>query len=220
MKFELVDSLIIVNIQHKNYLVDTGSNLSFSLNADLDLVINDTHYQLKSNLASNIVKDALNHLIPGKVVDGVIGTDIICKTNLSIDYLNERIYFNIVKPNYDIEQYQIPFQMKLGYIFIHMNKLSMLIDSGAKIGYVKSKYLDLSNPVSKYEDYSPELGFMRGSLYDFFESIHQENILVGKLPKQYEFICDGIIPLYEFVRPGFVTIDFKNHMLSFTRRFI
>ena len=39
MKFNLLDNLIIVTIESRNYLVDTGSNLSFSLN---DLAISIT----------------------------------------------------------------------------------------------------------------------------------------------------------------------------------
>ncbi len=225
MKFQLVDNLIIVTIDARNYLVDTGANISFSIrDCNLDLVINDNNYLLRPNLASSLVKDALYHLIPGVVVDGVIGTDIISETNLSIDYLNKEIYFDIVKPPYDIEQHFIPFEVKLGYIFTDMylytNKLCMIIDSGAKIGYVKSKYLDLGNPVGEYEDYSPELGHMEGKLYSFYDSMHQETVAVGMLPKQYEFICDGIIPLYEFVRPGHCMFDFKNKIFGFTRRFI
>lgn len=225
MKFELLDNLIIVEIEARNYLVDTGSNMSFSLDVNnLDLVINDNSYLLKPNIASSIVKDALAHLIPGKVVDGVIGTDIISETNLSIDYLNQEIYFDIVKPQYDMEQYFLPFEVKLGYVFtniyLYSNKLTMLIDSGAKFGYVKSKFLNLSNPLGEYEDYSPELGKMEGNLYGFYDSVHQENVCVGMLPKQYEFVCDGIIPLYEFVRPGYCVFDFKNKLFGFTRRFL
>ena len=225
MKFELIDSLIIVEIESRNYIVDTGSNLSFSLgNNDIDLSINDMSYHLKPNLASNIVKDALNHLIPGKYIDGVIGTDLICETSLTIDYLNQEIYFEVVECSYDIEKYYIPFETKMGYIFTNMylysNNLSMLIDSGAKIGYVKSKYLDLSKPVGELDDYSPEIGEIKGKTYMFYDSLHQEDVLVGKLPKQYEFICDGIIPLYEFVRPGYCVFDFKNKLFGFTRRFL
>ena len=123
-----------------------------------------------------------------------------------------------------MEQYFIPFEVKLGYLFTNMylysNKLTMLIDSGAKLGYVKSKYLDLSKPLDEYEDYSPELGKLEGNLYGFYDSVHQENVCVGMLPKQYEFVCDGIIPLYEFVRPGYCVFDFKNMLFGFTRRFL
>lgn len=226
MKFSLLNNLIIVEIESRNYLVDTGSNKSISLtDSNLDLVINDTDYLLKPHIASAMVKDALEHLIPGKVVDGVIATDIISETNLSIDYLNHEIYFDIVKPPYDdIEQYFIPFEIKFGYLFTNMylysDKLTVLIDSGAKIGYVKSHYLDLSNPVGDFEDYSPELNHISGSLYEFYDSYHQEIVRVAKLPKEYEFICDGIIPLYEFVKPGYCVFDFQRKLFGFTRRFL
>ncbi len=227
MKFELVNNLIVVTIESRNFIVDSGSNLSFSLgNNDIDLVINDSVYHLKPHLASIIVKDALNHLIPGKYIDGIIGVDIISDKDkgLSIDYLNQQIYFEVVECSYDIEKFYIPFEIKMGYIFIDMylysNKLSMLVDSGAKIGYVKSKYLDLSKPVEELDDFSPEIGEIKGYTYGFYDSLHQENVLVGKLPKQYEAICDGIIPLYEFVRPGYCVFDFKNKLFGFTRRFL
>jgi len=225
MKFKLINNLIIVSIEYKNYLLDTGSNRSFSLlDSDIELVINDEKYHLERNIASHIVKDTLSKLVPGEFIDGLIGTDIISKTNLTIDYLNNEIYFGLVKCSYDIEQHHIPFEVSMGYLFTYFYmksyRLKMLIDSGAGIGYVKSKYLDLSKPICELNDYSPEVGEIKGNTYCFYDSLHQENVLVGKLPEVYEFICDGIVPLYEFVRPGYCSFDFTKKIFSFTRRFL
>ena len=225
MKFELLDSLIIVTIESKNYLVDTGSNMSFSLNdKNLNLVINGNHYLLKPNLVSANVKDTLHHLIPGKVVDGVIGTNIICETSLTIDYLNQEIYFEAVKCKYDIEQYSMPLNIKMGLIYTELKSraktLSVILDTGAKIHYVKESYLDKTKSRGYFEDYSPDLGQMEGHLFDFYDSIHDETVTAGILPAVYNYACDMIMSVYLMARPGFCSFDFVKGEFKFTRRFI
>ena len=53
---------------------------------------------------------------------------------------------------------------------------------------------------------------MKGNFYEFFDPIHNEIAKVGILPKNYKYFCDGIIPLYEFVKPGYCIFNFKNRI--------
>jgi len=217
MKFDLVESLIIVSIDGRNYLIDSGSNISFSITNDLDLVINDNNYLLKPCLVSGMVKDALEHLIPGKVIDGVIGTDII-RNNLTVDYKNKELFFDLVDCKYPNEEYYVPFEVRNGYLFIdyyfYDKKLNLIVDSGSKNWFIKHKFLENSQICGSFEDYSPELGYMSGNLYEFYNSLFKTKIEVAQLPSAYNFVTDGIIPT-SFA--DYVKFDFKRKLFSFAR---
>ena len=223
MKFELINDLIIVELQSKKILLNTGSTLSFSLKDDFSISINDRSYSLRAHSAASKVKTTLSHLIPHQDVDGIIGTDIISKTNLTIDYLNREVYFDICNPQY-IEEYTLPLSFEKGLVFISIpsgnNQLKMVLESGTKQHYIKSKYLDMTQTCGDFEDYSPDLGRIYGPSYKFYDSIHNEKLYAGVLPKEYDSICDGILGLHPFVHPGYCIFDFKNRVFVFSRRFI
>lgn len=223
MKFELIENLIIVNIDSKKLLIDTGSPLSFALKDSFTIKINDISYGLKPNIASASVINALNHLLTTKV-DGLIGNDIISVTNLSVDFLNQEIYFGLVPCKYDIEQFTLPLKTKMGLIYTELKSgsdtLSVILDSGSKMHYVKESYLDKTRSRGYFEDYSPDLGHMEGHLFDFFDSVHNETITAGILPEVYGFACDMIMSVFLMVRPGYCSFDFAKGEFKFTRRFI
>ena len=223
MKFELINDVIIMDLQGKSILLNTGSNLSFSLKDDFSISINDKNYHLKANSASRKVNETLSHLIPNQEVDGIIGTDIISKTNLTIDYLNRKIYFGINNPQY-IEEYTLPLSFEKGLVFISIpfenDRLKMVLESTTKQYYIKAKYLDMTNICGDFEDFSPDLGRIHGPLYVFNDSIHEEKEFAGVLPREYDKICDGILGLHRFVHPGYCIFDFKNRVFVFSRRFI
>jgi len=225
MKFEFIRNMIIVPINDRKYLIDTGCGLSFSLvGENIDVVINDTTYHLKPHYVAGKTNEALAHLMPGQKIDGIIGLDIMSQTNLSIDYLNQDIYFDLVKPSYDIERFTIPFEINMGHIYIDLKlkagRMQAILDSGAEIGFVKSKYINLEKPIDEYDDYSPELGQMRGKIYLMDEPFNGDGLRVGILPERYEPFCDGILSLYDLVRPGFCSFNFELNLLEFTRRFL
>jgi hypothetical protein len=47
MKFELINELVVLEIEGRQYLVDTGAPLSFSLGKDLLLKLKNKEYLLK-----------------------------------------------------------------------------------------------------------------------------------------------------------------------------
>lgn len=223
MKFKLIENLIIVNMDGRDLLIDTGSPRSFALKESFPVKINDISYDLKITMASSIVLDTLKHLLNVNV-DGIIGNDIIVANNLSIDYLNEVIYFGIVPCSYDIEQYTMPLKTRMGLAYTELksgsNTLDVILDTGSKMHYVKESYVDKTRSRGYFEDYSPDLGQMEGHLFDFYDSIHDETVTAGILPAVYNYACDMIMSVYLMARPGFCSFDFVKGEFKFTRRFI
>ena len=223
MKFKLIENLIIVNMDGRDLLIDTGSPRSFALKESFPVKINDISYDLKITMASSIVLDALKHLLTVNV-DGIIGNDIIIANSLSIDYLNEEIYFGLVPCSYDIEQYTMPLKTRMGLAYTELksgsNTLDVILDTGSKMHYVKESYVDKTRSRGYFEDYSPDLGQMEGHLFDFYDSIHDETVTAGILPAVYNYACDMIMSVYLMARPGFCSFDFVKGEFKFTRRFI
>jgi hypothetical protein len=224
MKFELLNSLIVIDVEGKKCIVDTGSPMSFALDSSVELYINDESYKLEANMYSSMMKNAIAKLIPGTYIDAIIGNDITSSTNLSIDYLNKELWFDIVECKYDIEQTLIPIEYRGGYIYtsfyLYSDKLDVTLDTGASMSYIKSKYLDLKNGYGEYVDHSPNFGELRGKYYSFRDAYHDELMQVGILPRAAEAYMDGIIAVYPFVEPGYCCFDFKHNLFHFTRRFL
>jgi hypothetical protein len=224
MKFELINELVVLEIEGRQYLVDTGAPLSFSLGKDLLLKLKNKEYLLKRIPLVDTFKKALDHILPEVQIDAVIGTDILVEPNLSINFLAREIYFDLVDFPYDIETMTLPLEYKLIHFFVKLlsdyGYLNLIVDSGSTMWYIKSKYLNLNDPDGEYEDYSPEIGKINGNYYEFYDGVHRECISVGELPKAYEYFTDGIMPLYKFSLPGHCQFNFQTGEFTITRRFL
>lgn len=224
-RFNQNDKLILIDIDNYVYLLDTGSPISFTLVDSLDKVtINDKNYPLLYNpLLIEKTKKTIACLTD-EHVDAVIGTDIISETSLTIDYLNQEIYFLVENIDYeDIGIYNIPLIFKLGYIYTKLYQdgkpMELILDSGAETSYVKKEFLDLNRPCGDCVDYSL-LGEIKSMRFEFDDGIHEDKLVAGIMPHIYEPYCQGIISLFDLCAPGFIRFDFKNNRISFSRRFL
>ena len=90
--YTLSNNHYIINIEGNNYLLDTGSPVSFSLKQGLNsVVINQRRCSLPYNVM-NLDIEATRELV-GMDIDGFIGMDIIRQTSLTI-YKDGRIEFD------------------------------------------------------------------------------------------------------------------------------
>lgn len=222
MRFELHNGLIIVDIDGKRCLVDTGSDRSFSLESSSVLLnLNGKTYPLHTIPQSRNILESLRVLIPDVSVDCFIGCDILSRTNLSIDYQNQEIYFEVIKSP-DLECNILPMQSMCTLPMISVPhdgfSLNMILDTGAQYTYIKARYLNLNEPVGRYVDHSPIVGAMSGNLYSFYDPFNQEVRKVGTLHTQFESVCDGVISVINFVNHGFCSFDYKNDKFLFTKR--
>lgn len=223
MRFELYDELIIVDIDGIKCLVDTGSPQSFSLkNSSVLLNLNGKTYPLHTIPQSKNILESLRVLIPDVSVDCFIGGDILSMTNLSVDYQNQEIYFEVVKALHEDNCQMLIMKQKNNWPMISIAHngyyLDTALDTGAKYTFIKSRFLNLNEPVGKYVDHSPIAGAMSGNLYNFYDPFNQEVRKVGTLPVQFESQCDGVISVINFVNHGFCSFDYKNGKFLFTKK--
>lgn len=207
MKFNLVNNHILLTLSVNNskkgvFIIDTGSQISFSLNKDVKkIAINDAiypiHYNPDINL-KNIVFELVN-----KDVSGLIGMDILTQTNLTIDYQNNEIYFEAREGNVLCFLKDFNGSKVTNDIVINDNILNnTLFDTGACISYVSNKYLNEKDITpDKYDDNSPIFGRMDGYLYNaridkvtLGSGSYGHNIKVGKASPQISALgIDSII---------------------------
>lgn len=92
--FLFLENLYIINIDNKNYLLDTASPLSYAKNQKIQ--IDDKAYKTTSPV---VLKDRVKKLSKriDLKVDGIIGFDIIKATGLYINKKQKKIRFGIKK---------------------------------------------------------------------------------------------------------------------------
>ncbi len=225
MKFELKRGMIIIRIEGAEFVVDTAATVSgtfLRLKEDIKFDIKNKRYLLNYNEYIEPIKYILDDLLPDNRILGVIGTDIISENNLTIDYLNNDVWFDLVDCPYDIEKIGKKFEFD-EYIFITLpfngKNIEVMLDSLIDCGSIKKDYINFSNKLSE-KDVKDMFGDVEGELYWFNDSIHGDLSPVGILPKEYENQIDGVLSLYEFVRSGYCQFDFNKMIFRFTRRFL
>ncbi len=161
--YQLSNNHYIINIEGKNYLLDTGSPVSFSLKPGLNsVVINQRRYPLGYNVMGLDI-DATRELV-GMDVDGFIGMDIVRQTSLTI-YKDGRIEFSAIPE----QGHRLNMLMSFGLIKIQAtcNNLiaSYLVDTGARYAYgIQGLFLN-KEPFDHIKDYNPRLGHFESDIY-------------------------------------------------------
>ena len=167
-KYDLTNNHYLVLIDGRRYLIDTGSESSFSLEDGLTSVtINGVTYHLGPNKLSTQQKRETFEMV-GTTFDGFIGMDIIRATSLTI-YKNGDIDF---KANDVKEGIRVPMYDVFSYIYIMTDDGKYLIDTGAKYAYGANHKLSYLAPSCWVDDYNPGLGHLHSQAY-------QKNFKVG-----------------------------------------
>ena len=160
-KYDLINNHYLVLIDGRRYLVDTGSESSFSLDDSLKSVtIDGVSYHLQPNRLSVQQKRETFEMV-GTTFDGFVGMDIIRATSLTI-YKNGDIDF---KANDAKEGTRIPMHDVFSYIYIMSDDGKYLIDTGAKYAYGTKEKLSYLTPSCWVDDYNPGLGHLHSQAY-------------------------------------------------------
>ena len=223
--FKVSNNHILVNIDDEYYVIDTGSPYSFFYN-DEKITIDGKEYTSNRQLAS---RQEVEKLV-GAEINGFIGFDIISKTGITVDFLENTIMF-------DVKQGHICYFLNSdeGYCctkdcVINGKQLERtIIDSGACISYVNRKFLDLSKKTGEtYIDYSPIIGKISGEYYEVAidkvtlgSGDYHHVIKVGKMTSDMERIgVDAFIGLLDIIKDEeklapnkTVSIDIKKNIL-------
>ena len=165
--YTLSNNHYIINIEGKNYLLDTGSPVSFSLKPGLNSVtINQKRYPLGYNVMGLSI--AATRGLVGMDVDGFIGMDIIRETSITI-YKDGRIEFNARS-----EQGHTLNMLADDYGLIKLKALcdnyvfAYLVDTGARYGYGAEVLFRNKKSYGHIRDYNPRLGHFESDIYHLY----------------------------------------------------
>ena len=161
--YKLSNNHYIINIEGNNYLLDTGSPVSFSLKPGLNSVtINERRYPLGYNVMGLDI--AATRDLVGMDVDGFIGMDIVRQTSLTI-YKDGRIEFRVLPE----EGYRLNMLMSFGLIKIQATCNNLvapyLVDTGARYAYGIEGLFRGNQPFGHIKDYNPRLGHFDSDIY-------------------------------------------------------
>lgn len=151
----------IVTIDDKNYILDTGSPVSYSFADKTSFVLfGDKHltflpFPLKG------VKEEIEELV-NMPVSGITGLDTM-KELKRMEISKEEGYVKFGGDSIsDNTGYSIPFEETNGVLTIGIKvngkDTRVILDSGARIDYMDPSLLDTSNAISHERDYNPILG--------------------------------------------------------------
>ena len=161
--YKLSNNHYIINIEGNNYLLDTGSPVSFSLKPGLNSVtINERRYPLGYNVMGLDI--AATRDLVGMDVDGFIGMDIVHQTSLTI-YNDGRIEFRALPE----EGHRLNMLMSFGLIKIQATCNNLvapyLVDTGARYAYGIEGLFRGNQPFGHIKDYNPRLGHFDSDIY-------------------------------------------------------
>ena len=216
--YQLSNNHYIINIEGNNYLLDTGSPVSFSLKPGLNsVVINQRRYPLGYNVMGLDI-DATRELV-GMDVDGFIGMDIVRQTSLTI-YKDGRIEFSAIPE----QGHRLNMLMSFGLIKIQATCNNLiapyLVDTGARYAYgIQGLFLN-QEPFGHIKDYNPRLGHFESDIYhlsvDFgpFQKtvdIADSSVVRNDLAMTASLIVGNITDLFDEV----CVIDMMNRTVTF-----
>lgn len=162
MNYKLINNHYIIEVEGKNYLLDTGSPDSFwTMEPIKEVVLDDQKCALK-NPPSFFNPYETNKLV-GVKVDGFIGMDFVSKTGLTI-YQNGEMKFSLD----DIEGRVMPMSKNwplVTSIGSNMMNGQFVIDTGAMYGYGVSGLFYGKTPYNHVYDYNPGLGHLDSDIY-------------------------------------------------------
>ncbi len=167
MKLFLQNKHPVVSFPEGDFLVDTGSPISFNY-LDIPVIEIDGRKHPFSQIVA-CPKETADALTGGDIA-GLIGMDILKKTGLTIDYENKTLDFSCGMDEIDPENAaSLSFDFFMGAYMVTSDVTAgrrlknAIIDTGAPVSYISARLTSLFEPTGEsYEDFSPEYGVLRG----------------------------------------------------------
>ena len=156
-KIQLVNNHIVID-GNQTILVDTGSPISFHPSGILK------YEEICFEVMTNIPEVSLQYLSEkvGCKIDGIMGMDIINRFSTLISLKDNWMFIN------DDAVYHSHFRMYslpsiAGGLFavtiiVNHHKANLIVDTGAPISYIQSKFLNGLEGVESMNDFSPYIG--------------------------------------------------------------
>jgi hypothetical protein len=188
---KLIDGHVIININNLNYIVDTGSPLSFGRGTSI--IINEKTFPINSIGLGGLTADSISKLSQIEV-DGLIGMDIIKNFDVRFNQ-NEIIFSNtpIVYTDTAIKFPIIDTCMEVPIIMLNINNENRRIffDTGAKLSYLSEDLL-IGTPIDEMEDFHPSIGTFKTNIYQIDVIINNkiQKFIFGLLPSSIQILLE------------------------------
>ena len=175
---EEVNSHILIN-DEQNILIDTGSPLSFHQSGQI--VLGNETFNVPTSVLG-VTSEYLSQKV-GKEINGLVGMDILNKNYIMISLKDKMMFIND-DAHYEKLLRQVGGLSRLGGLMgiemlINGQLARMIVDTGAKISYVKEHFVEGVETKGEADDFSPYIGDFKTSLYSctttlLFETNHEE----------------------------------------------
>ncbi|UJR24223.1 hypothetical protein I4U23_027190 [Adineta vaga] len=188
---KFLDGHVIVQMNDLDYIVDTGSPVSFGRGTFV--VINGKRFSLNETAMGGITATSISAL-SGLKVDGLIGMDILMHFDILFN-LNQ-ITFSDTLLAYADTTIKLPIidtVMSIPIITLNIGHKDRRIffDSGAKLSYLSEDLL-VSEPIGQMEDFYFTIGTYTTNIYKIDVTIGEkiESLTFGLLPAALRMMLD------------------------------
>ena len=202
---KIINDHIIIDNEQK-MILDTGSPLSFHKSGTICIGKSIAVPTSLPRISENYLSEKV-----GCDVYGLIGMDIISKFPILISVKDGFVFFNDDAKYYDrfVSCYHNNTGLLCVYLKINGRIAKMILDSGAKVSYIKPSFVDGMVTDDYAYDYSPYIGNFQTRLYNCRTELFELGItyeqpfgtppkLLATLLSQYG--VDGIIGLDLFIK--------------------
>ena len=187
---KFLDGHIIVEINHFDYIVDTGSPVSFGRGGSI--FINGQSFLLNHS-AMNLTPDSISKL-SGLRIDGVIGMDILSKFDIQFS-LDEILFSNTVIHHSDLAIVLPVIDTAMIVPIISLTIAGeyrrLFFDTGAKLSYLSNDLLS-GVPMGQRQDFHPSIGRYTTNVYMIDVGIQRnvESLTFGSLPSSLTILLE------------------------------
>lgn len=219
----------IVTVDNKNFILDTGSPVSYSFTDKPTFVLfGDKHLTFLPFPIKGSAKE-IEYLVH-MPIDGIIGLSTM-KELKRMEISKEKGYVKFGGDSVsDSAGYSIPFEENNGVLTIGIKvngkDTRVILDSGARIDYMDPSLLDTSNAISHESDYNPILGHFEVDGYKTTNGIGDqeiETITYGATDKLKNYVLstgirgvNGVVGLNAiFCVAKEFTIDYESKKCTF-----
>lgn len=217
-KIELFEGHVLINVDEKKYLIDTGSQITLSKESNIKLADKIYSDVMSNFLGLNI--DEIEKLL-GRQIDGLIGADILSDFIVTFDLINMILVLSD-QINYEgRNSFELGFVMGIPIIncFINKKSVKLIIDTGAHLSYLNPELTNNEQPVGKKRDFHPMIGRFETDIYKLTTTINSINIDVtyGNLPEMLQTLvsltgASGIVG-FDIFKDRSITIDYLNEKI-------
>ena len=213
---EEVNSHIIIN-DEQNVLIDTGSPLSFHQSGQI--VLGNETFNVPSSVLG-VTSEYLSQKV-GKEINGLVGMDILNKNPIMISLKDKMMFINDDAVYREKLRRAVPGGPIGGIIGVEMSingrVARMLVDTGAKISYIKKEFVEGLNIKDIVEDFSPYIGDFKTPVYSCqTELLSSNGNVIASYMQDYGEMPQIVLMTIEMVKmDGIIGFDlFKKFRLQ------